>query len=181
MDDLTDAINICSSNVLGYAVQRNPPAVWVGGNALVAVPAAPVNWLPSTNFTAGQQANANKNVYQALTTGTSFSSGTGPSGSGQVIQDGPGMQWKFIGPKIITFQAFGSAQPVVGAELDRLPEEYRTKEVMAFWTSALLQVSGPQGESDIVTINGFQWQVTPMQAWESLGNYRKVLLVRVGR
>ena len=74
-----------------------------------------------------------------------------------------------------------SLQPLKGAEIDRLPELYRTKEVRAFWTTALLRTSGPDGEADIVTANGFNWQVTPMEQWEDLGNYRKVLLVRVGR
>lgn len=187
MDDLSDAVLICGSADGGsidgsYQVIRNPPAPWIGGRAFPALPAVANNWQVNTNYAAAAQVNSQQAVFGALVGGLSAAGGSGPSGQGQAIPDGTGtLVWAFLGPLQQQLTAFGSVQPLTGAELDRLPEEYRTREVRAFWTNTLLRTSGPDGEADIVVANGFKWQVTPMQQWENLGNYRKVLLVRVGR
>jgi hypothetical protein len=185
VDDMGDAILLCSSvppTQAGYLVTRYTQSVSIGGRILKALPPVANNWKTATTYGANAQVNSHQGVYLTAAGGTSASSGTGPSGTGQAIVDNT-VTWQFIGPVQTTLTAYGSLQPVSGAELDRLPEEYRTKEVRAFWTPTLLRTSGldGNGEADIVTAEGYQWQVTPVQTWENLGLYRKVLLVRVGR
>lgn len=180
MDDVSDAVLLCASNTQGYLVTRSPTAPYAGGRAKVAVPAAQNNWRPATTYAANAQVNSQQGVYLTQIGGTSASSGPGPSGTGQAISDNT-VVWQFVGYAKTTFTAYGSLQPLKGAELARLPEEYRTKEVRAFWTTSVLRTSGPDGEADVVSANGFNWQVDNTEQWEDLGNYRKVLLVRVGR
>jgi hypothetical protein len=188
-DDLSDAVLLLESNQDGYLVTRKPATVYVQGRAIVAATPVANFWRPGTNYAGGAQVNSQGAVYTANGSGgTSAPSGTGPSGTGAlgVVQDNT-VSWQFGGQIQQTFTAFGSLQPLSGAELDRLPEGYRTKETRAFWTNSLLRTSGPdgtataEGEADVVTAEGFSWQVSPMSAWENLGLYRKVLLVRIGR
>lgn len=179
MEDMVDCIALCASG-LGYTVTRSPPSVFIGGVVFPAQSAAAIAWSTGLSVTSGQRVNNVGNVFEALTDGVTAGSGQGPMGIGQSISDG-GTFWRFVGAQQSTFTIMASLQPLKGAELDRLPEEYRTKEVRALWTNALLQTSGPAGEADVVTANGFDWQVAPMEQWEDLGNYRKVLVVRIGR
>lgn len=66
---------------------------------------APAAWAVSTAYTKGQIVAANGNWYVALSSGTSASSGTGPSArtvnGGGAIADG-GVLWTYFGPARIT-------------------------------------------------------------------------------
>ena len=53
-----------------------------------------VDWKTDTVYTVGTYVIANAKVYKCVTTGTSADSGTGPSSTGSVIQDG-GAQWAY--------------------------------------------------------------------------------------
>ena len=53
-----------------------------------------VDWKTDTAYTVGTYVIANAKVYKCVTAGTSADSGTGPSSTGSVIQDG-GAQWAY--------------------------------------------------------------------------------------
>jgi len=59
----------------------------------------PPSWVKSTVTAVGDQIRANSAIYQCITTGTTASSGTGPSGTSQDITDGT-VHWKYLNPNL---------------------------------------------------------------------------------
>jgi hypothetical protein len=82
-------------------------------------------------------------------------------------------------PSTTTFSAEGCMQPLVGRELQRLPEGLRGKELKVFYTATALRTVGT-GEPDSVTISGSTWEVQTCEPWDELGGYFRVILSKDG-
>jgi len=184
VDDLSDAILLCESGN-SYTVTRFPADANVGGRLVPSVaPKAP--WAQQTRYQKlGYLVGNGGEAYQLVTAGISANTGSGPAGQGSGIVDGSAV-WNWVGHAATQFVIDASIQPVPGEDLDRLNELYRTKEVRWLFCKTTLQTesaeeaSTPQ-EADQIQVDGSMWKVVSEHAWDSLGNYRKVLIARIGR
>jgi hypothetical protein len=174
MDDLSDAIALAETGT--YVVTRSPVLPFVNGLAVQAMLAAA--WVTATVYPPGALVSNDGQVYQTTAGGTS--GGTAPIGTGAAINDG-GVLWNWVAPAATQFTASGSAQPMSGRELDRLPELYRGKENMVFFTPTMLRTVDEDGGPDYISVDGRDWQVSMRQNWAILGNFYKVTLTLVGR
>lgn len=75
-----------------------------------------------------------------------------------------------------TFAVVACVQPVLGRELQRLPEARRTREAKALWTQTALQA---QPVADRVTIDGEAYEVDSVQRWADSGDYYKAIVLKV--
>jgi hypothetical protein len=82
-------------------------------------------------------------------------------------------------PTTSTFSATGSMQPASGRDLQRLEEGMRTREARVFWTPTLLQTA-ETGGPDTIAADGDTWEVSNVERWAELGQYWKVILLKVG-
>lgn len=84
-------------------------------------------------------------------------------------------------PTSSTLTILAMVQPVTGRELDRMPEGLQDKEVRAVWTVADLKVTvaGGEHEPDVITIDGFAYQVQSVDDWSTLGSYRRYIAAKV--
>jgi hypothetical protein len=76
------------------------------------------------------------------------------------------------------FQVTASVQPASGKELDRLPEGFRTREVLAVYTATELRVGAAGVPPDRIEVQGGTYEVQAVERWES-GGYWKALAARV--
>lgn len=85
-------------------------------------------------------------------------------------------------PIIIT----AAIQPATGKDLQRLPEGFRTSEVIVIWTSTQLRALGTtaQGETnppDTILYDGDTYQIEACDKWAMMGNYYEALARKVAR
>lgn len=73
-----------------------------------------------------------------------------------------------------TLQVRACFQPASGRDLQRLPEGFRSSEVLAGWVTSTMQMQ------DVVTVDGEAYEVQHIERWGQLGNYTKVLALKVG-
>lgn len=80
-----------------------------------------------------------------------------------------------------SFQIQASVQPAKGRDMAVLPEGKQTDEILAVFTTVeLFPVGGLHG-ADVLDIDGSTWEVHKVERWGSLGNYWRVLVVRIER
>jgi len=70
-----------------------------------------------------------------------------------------------------TVQVRASVQPLTGVELMRLPEGLRSRELLSVYTVDELRCRAPNQAPDIISIDGFTWQVEKVERFDALGNY----------
>lgn len=74
-----------------------------------------------------------------------------------------------------------SVQPLVGpADLQRLPEGMRTDEARVIFTTTELFTQGPGQDPDIISIEGFAYEVHTVEAWGNVGNYYRAIASKMG-
>lgn len=183
-DDLSDVIEMLSSG--GYTVQRLPPSVFERGVLVQPVAAQP--WEPLVSYPADALVSwpvgpdAIGETFIAVQSGVGVSSADQPP-SGRFatgISDGS-VLWDWHAPALYEFDIVASVQPLRGEELDRLPENLRTKEVKVLFTRDVLKVAGTTTQGDLVEIDGEVWEVSSVERWDALANFTKCLVARRGR
>ena len=83
-------------------------------------------------------------------------------------------------PTTSTLTVMGSLQPMSGRDLQRLPEGMRTREGKAFFTPTALLTAASGQEPDTISADGDTWEVSVVDRWAELGNYYRVILLKVG-
>lgn len=80
-----------------------------------------------------------------------------------------------------TFTVQANIQPTSGRDLQRLPEAFRTKEIIKLFSRDALQTedSNAGTPADLVTFNGLQYEVQSVQPWPH-GNLYESLAAKVG-
>jgi hypothetical protein len=81
-------------------------------------------------------------------------------------------------PTLSTFTASMCVQPLDGRALLRLPEAMRAEERRVVFSPVALQTAGAS-EPDTVAIDGADWEVEDVEAWDGLGNYWKATVRKV--
>lgn len=76
-----------------------------------------------------------------------------------------------------TFETLGLLHPLKGLELQRLPENLRNREVMAFFTRDELHTVD-HTEPDSIYAEGAYWEVQTVERWQALGNFFRCLVAR---
>ena len=81
-----------------------------------------------------------------------------------------------------TLTISASVQPANGRDLQRLPEERRSVETRVIYTRTELRVGAQDAafESDLVAIDGKNWEVQNVQDWPAAVGYFRVLAQMVG-
>lgn len=79
-----------------------------------------------------------------------------------------------------SFSIRACVQPVSGRDLQRVPEGWRTQELITLFTPTELRTKTGMNEPDVVTVNGVAYQVQQVERWAELGNYWRVLAMKVG-
>lgn len=82
-----------------------------------------------------------------------------------------------------TSSARASVQPLIGAELQRLPEGQRTGEVYKLYTATQLYAASETlaRDADLITWRGAQYQVEIVEVWSRSSLYYKAIIRRVGQ
>lgn len=78
-----------------------------------------------------------------------------------------------------TFNTVAVAVPVSGRELQRLPEGMRSREVMRIFTEDELRTVQPGSDPDLVSIDGYLFEVQAVSRWVA-GGYYEAFAVKVG-
>lgn len=78
-----------------------------------------------------------------------------------------------------TLQIEAMVHPTTGADVRHLPEGQRGAESRALYTTTQLLGAGALAP-DRVAIDGLTFEVAHVEAWAQLGNFYRVVLVRVG-
>lgn len=82
---------------------------------------------------------------------------------------------------VTTLEVKAHFQPMTGRELQRLPEGERSKEMRVGWTAEPLRSSGEEGQSDVVEIEGDDWEVSRVEDWSESGGFYRLYVTRVSR
>lgn len=88
---------------------------------------------------------------------------------------------RFFPGNTTTLNITGSIQPLVGRDLELLPEGLRTRELLKIYSATPLLVHGANQNPDLITISGVQYQVETAEQWGPDGNYYKMIVAKVGR
>jgi hypothetical protein len=75
----------------------------------------------------------------------------------------------------------GMVHPTDGSEVRRLPEGLRGREVKVIFTAAALRGMEEAAVPDMISIDGFPFQVWKCERWKELGNFFRSVLVRAGQ
>lgn len=101
-----------------------------------------------------------------------------PFGGG-IVTDGHG---RVVPQARVPLSVVGMMQPLSGREIDRLPEGLHARELRALWTTDTLTVSDSDAQlmgDYVVTLDGIEWEVVRIEAWEQLAPYNRYVLSRV--
>jgi hypothetical protein len=82
-------------------------------------------------------------------------------------------------PTTTSFDIRAAVQPATGRQLDRLPEGLRTHEAIAIWTRTELRTENANGEPDVISVGGFDYQIDAVNRWQPSGGYFMALATRV--
>ena len=85
----------------------------------------------------------------------------------------------FVPGSTTTFQITASIQPAPGRTLDLLPEGYRGRGGQICFTSTPLRTALSGQVPDLVTYKGELHECVTVETWEELGNYQRIVLVRL--
>jgi hypothetical protein len=71
-------------------------------------------------------------------------------------------------------------QPIMGRDLMRMPEGWRTQELLAIFTTTELFTKASANEPDTISVNGVNYQIQQVERWADLGNYWRAVAMKVG-
>lgn len=83
-------------------------------------------------------------------------------------------------PTLSNFIIEACVQPAMGRMLQRLPEGVRQSEIKVVFCKEELLTNSNTQLSDLVTINGKDFEVSNVKPFDELGNYFEILTVKVG-
>ncbi len=68
-----------------------------------------------------------------------------------------------------TINTVGSVQPASAKQIQRLPEALRTADVRSFFIKAEIQSDGASQYPDIISFQGFRYQIQSVAPWLNYG------------
>lgn len=98
----------------------------------------------------------------------------------RTAKQAPDANGVYVSPSTSTVSIDACVQPLVGRELERLPEGLRGREVRVVYTATQLFTADGTHEPDSITIGSGTWQVQTSEPWEELGGYYRAVIQKDG-